>query len=81
MDTLTRAEAHDLIDDQGTDAYMLGDLCIHWIGHDEFDGTLQETEQMLHDYVNDCADMLFDGRAGRNPSDSDDTGLTAPVQS
>ena len=81
-DELTRGEAHDLVDEalaasEADAGEAIKALCIHWIGHAEFDGTIEETADVLHEYVDDAA---FNGDDERNtgPKDSDPTGLTAP---
>lgn len=60
------------------------DLQQHWIGHRDYvaeageEETIAELSAMLCEYVDECAELLADRRAsGRNPKDSDRTGLAA----
>lgn len=80
--TLRRAEAHQMIDDiiaNGTPEEMRT-LAQHWDvpGHWNETLGLLDWAQPLHEFVDESADMLFDSRSGKNPSDNDKTELTAP---
>ena len=77
--TLTRADAIDMIDDalDGPDAAQdIRSIAVAWIGHDEFDGTLEETADALREYVD--AACLTDAVRSRGQRDDDDTGLAVP---
>ena len=78
MSTLTRSEAMSLIDEAlagPDDSEDIRSLCLAWIGHDEFDGTLEETAEVLREYVDECC--LTDAVRSNGPRDDDDTGLPA----
>jgi hypothetical protein len=73
MDTLTRAQAHDLIDEAGGDLAAIAvawDIPGHWNDHAHW------TAEMLHEFVDNVASG--DDARSNGPKDSDDTGLTAP---
>lgn len=74
--TLTREQAHDLIDDcENRDA--LRALSVHWIGHDQDGLSAEELLSLLHEYV-DAAAFNGDDERSNGPKDDDPTDLTAP---
>lgn len=76
---LTRGEAHDIIADCGHDTVQLSHLAAHWDVPGHWNESAEWTADFFHEYVDSCAESMQDRRAsGRNPKDSDRTGLTAP---
>lgn len=79
MDTLTRAEAHQWIDDAFTDGTVsdLRAIAAHWdiAGHWNEHVTADEWYTILHEFVQDQGG---DDTRSNELQDSDDTGLTAP---
>jgi hypothetical protein len=83
-DTLTRAQAVDVVADCATNGLQaLLDLQQHWIGHRDYVAepteaeTIAELSGILCEYVDEHAWQGDDTRSN-GPKDSDDTGLTAP---
>jgi hypothetical protein len=74
--TLRRGEAHDAVD-AAAQMGALSHLAAHWDMAGHWNADAEWTAAALHEHVNDCAEMLRDGRSGRNPKDSDRTGLEA----
>lgn len=76
--SLTRAEAHEVVD-AAEQMGALAHLAAHW----ELPGHWNENAEYwnaacFHEYVDEMAESMQDRRAsGRNPKDSDRTGLVA----
>jgi hypothetical protein len=73
MNTLTRAEAHETINDFTGDIDPLVLLAEHW-GLDVWTGHPAYLEDILHRFIDDSTDWA----ASDGPSDDDPTGLTLP---
>ena len=78
--TLTRGEAHALIEACGDDLAALLTLQEHWFGHAETapGETPADTAGILWEYVDSCTGD-FDEVGNRGLRDSDNSNLTAPT--
>lgn len=74
--TLTRAQAHALVEDCAN-VHEMAELAGAW-GVEVSLLTADEAENALHEYVDACADTSDDVRSN-GPHDADDTGLDEPV--
>jgi len=89
MSTLTRAQAHQLVDEahriagrgslMDASAVCLMDLHEHWIGHRDVteNDTANSIAEALHDYVDECCNG--DDVRSNGPHESDPTDLTEPT--
>lgn len=82
MNTLTRANAHQLVDDAFADGTLadMQAIAAHWDIAGHWNGTLDKDHwyDNLHEHVDTCASG--DDARSNGPKDSDDSGLTAPKE-